>query len=198
MLEALIASRTRVKLLTLFLLNPESEFYVREIVRMTAENMNSVRRELANLESFGLVTGQKKGVQQYYTVNRDFFLYEELQKIVIKTEGVARHIKENLTALDEIQCMFIYGSFATGKAGAKSDIYLFIIGRVDESRLIPLVHKSEFYPPPSSTINFTVNYPSFLNFMQYSAVLLLSKDNLWRNTPQARTSNSFSCNGLGG
>jgi predicted nucleotidyltransferase len=164
MLEALIASRTRVKLLTLFLLNPESEFYVREIVRITAENMNSVRRELANLESFGLVTGQKKGIQQYYTVNRDFFLYEELQKIVIKTEGVARHIKENLTALDEIQCMFIYGSFATGNAGAKSDIDLFIIGSVDESRLIPLVHESE--RALHREINYTLMKPDELKKRQ--------------------------------
>ena len=157
MLEALIASRTRVKLLTLFLLNPESEFYVREIVRTTDENMNSVRRELANLESFGLITGQKKGVQQYYTVNRDFFLYDELQKIVLKTEGVARHLRENLSAPGEIQCMFIYGSFASGTAGAKSDIDLFIIGSVDESLLIPLVHESE--RALHREINYTLMQP---------------------------------------
>jgi len=164
MLEALIPSRTRVKLLTLFLLNPESEFYVREIVRMTDENMNSVRRELANLESFGLITGQKKGVQQYYAVNRDFFLYDELQKIVLKTEGVARHLKENLAALDEIQCMFIYGSFASGTAGAKSDIDLFIIGSVDESLLIPLVHESE--RALHREINYTLMHPGELKERQ--------------------------------
>ena len=152
MLEALITSKTRVKLLTLFLLNPESEFYVREMVRTTDENMNSVRRELANLESFGLITGQKKGVQQYYTVNRDFFLYDELQKIVLKTEGVARHLGENLSAPGEIQCMFIYGSFASGTAGAKSDIDLFIIGDVDENTVIPLVHESE------RALNREINY----------------------------------------
>ena len=99
MLEALIPSKTRVKLLSLFLLNPGREYYVREIARMTEENTNAVRRELANLESFGLITGQKKGNQQYYTVKRDFFLYDDLQKIVIRTEGVARTIRENLPAL---------------------------------------------------------------------------------------------------
>jgi predicted nucleotidyltransferase len=157
MLEVIIPSRTRVKLLTLFLLNPEGEVYVREIVRMTHENINSVRRELANLESFGLITGKKKGIQQYYTVNRDFYLYEELQKIVLKTEGVARHIGENLAALGEIQCMFIYGSFASGTAGAKSDIDLFIVGDVDENRLIPLVHESE--QALAREINYTLMQP---------------------------------------
>ena len=152
MLEALISSKTRVKLLTLFLLNPGREYYVREIVRMTEENMNAVRRELANLESFGLISGTKKGNQQYYTVNRDFFLYEDLQKILLKTEGVARVIKEKLADLKTIDCMFIYGSFATGKAGAKSDIDLFIVGDVDESQVIPLVHESE------RALNREINY----------------------------------------
>jgi predicted nucleotidyltransferase len=143
MLEALISSKTRVKLLTLFLLNPESEYYVREIVRMTGENYNAVRRELANLEAFGLITGQKKGNQQYYTVNRGFFLYNELQKIVLKTEGIAKTITDDLGGLGTIGCMFIYGSFARGAAGEKSDIDLFIVGTVDEDRLIPLIHSCE-------------------------------------------------------
>lgn len=48
--------------------------------------------------------------------------------------------------------MFIYGSFATGKAGAKSDIDLFIVGDLDENQLIPLIHESE------RTINREINY----------------------------------------
>ena len=153
MLEALIPSKTRVKFLTLFLLNPGQEYYVREIARMTEENTNAVRRELANLASFGLIEGQKKGNQQYYTVNKDFFLYDDLQKIVLKTEGVARIIRENLASLGgSIDCMFVYGSFANRSAGAKSDIDLFIVGDVDENRIIPLVHKSE------QAINREINY----------------------------------------
>jgi len=142
MLEALISSRTRVKLLTIFLLNPGNEYYIREIARTTKENLNSVRRELANLESFGLITGKKKGNQQYFTVNTGHFLYPELQKIVLKTEGVAGIIQEAL-GREKITCMFIYGSFAKGTAGAKSDIDLFIVGTVDEDLLIPRIHSCE-------------------------------------------------------
>jgi predicted nucleotidyltransferase len=143
MLEAIISSKTRVKLLTLFLLNPGREYYVRELARITEENMNAVRRELANLQSFGLITGERKGNQQYYMVNQDFFLYEDLQKLVLKTEGVARVLKERLSGMAYIRCMFIYGSFAKGNAGSKSDIDLFIVGDIDENELIPLVHESE-------------------------------------------------------
>ena len=143
MLEAIISSGTRVKLLSLFLLNPEKEYYVREIVRITQENYNSVRRELANLEQFGLITGQKKGNQQYYSVNRSFFLYDELQKIVLKTEGIAGILRNRLGELGGIDCMFIYGSFAKGTAGAQSDLDLFIVGDISEDDLIPLVHAGE-------------------------------------------------------
>lgn len=152
MLEVLVSSRTRVKLLTLFLLNPEKEYYVREIVRLTQENYNAVRRELANLASFGLIIPQRKGNQQYYAVDRTFFLYDELQKIVLKTEGVAAVLRDRIGQAGGIGCMFIYGSFARGTAGAGSDIDLFIVGDIHEDELIPLVHAVEL------AINREINY----------------------------------------
>jgi predicted nucleotidyltransferase len=154
MLEALISSKTRVKLLTLFLLNPEREYFVREIARITGENINAVRRELANLESFGLITGRKWGNQQHYAVNTGHFLYNDLQKIVLKTEGVAGVMSGALAGEKAIECSFIYGSFAKGTAGAKSDIDLFIVGDLDETRLIPLIHECE--RTTGREINFTL------------------------------------------
>jgi predicted nucleotidyltransferase len=143
MLEALISSRTRVRLLTLFLLNPGKEYFVREIARTTGENINAVRRELANLESFGLITGRRSGNQQYYAVNTGHFLYADLQKIVLKTEGIAGTLTAALAGEKAIECSFIYGSFAKGTAGSDSDIDLFIVGDMDETRLIPLIHECE-------------------------------------------------------
>jgi len=153
MLEALISSQTRVKLLALFLLNPGNEFFIREIVRKTGENMNAVRRELANLESFGLITGQKKGNMQYFTVRTDHFLYADLQKILLKTEGAAGIIRTAL-AKEPIECMFIYGSFAKGSAKPASDIDLFIVGNVDEDHLIPVIHSCE--QTTGREINYTL------------------------------------------
>jgi predicted nucleotidyltransferase len=143
MLELLISSETRIKLLTLFLLNPGKEFYIREIERLTGKNFSLVRKELARLESFGLIRSIPRGKQLYYTVNQDFFLYEDLQRIVLKTEGVSRVLKEKFSDLERIECMFIYGSFASGKAVASSDIDLFIVGDVEEEQLIPLINECE-------------------------------------------------------
>ncbi|MEE8402599.1 MAG: hypothetical protein V3R93_02485, partial [Candidatus Hydrothermarchaeaceae archaeon] len=64
-MESLIGSKSRVKVLTLFLLNPGKRFYVREVERLTGENINSIRRELKNLESMGLLKSEKAGNLKY-------------------------------------------------------------------------------------------------------------------------------------
>jgi predicted nucleotidyltransferase len=143
MLEQLIPSKTRVSLLTLFLLNPGKEYYIREIERLTGEKYYAVHNELSNLESIGLLNRTCKGKQVYYSVNQDFLLYRELQQIVLKTEGVSSAIREQVQTLQGISCMFIFGSFAAGTAGRDSDIDLFIVGDVSEDAIITAVHVAE-------------------------------------------------------
>lgn len=143
MLEKLFTSKTRVKLLNLFLLNPETELYIREIARKTCENTNAIRRELQNLEDIGLLLSEKKGNLKYYSTNKKMPIYVELTNIVLKTGGVGRTLSENLNTLGNIETAFIYGSFATGNAGGKSDIDLFIIGQVYEDELIRCIEKLE-------------------------------------------------------
>ncbi|KUG05520.1 hypothetical protein ASZ90_017053 [hydrocarbon metagenome] len=152
MLELLIPSRTRVKLLTLFLLNPGKEYYIREIERMTDENYAAIHSELTNLESLGLLTRQRRGKQIYFSVNQDFFLYHDLQQIVLKTEGASRTLRDQLLDLQGITCLFIFGSFAAGTAGADSDIDLFIVGDVEEDQVLPAVLAAE------RTLQREINY----------------------------------------
>ncbi|MDD1694927.1 MAG: nucleotidyltransferase domain-containing protein [Methanoregula sp.] len=159
MLEALIPSKTRINLLTLLLLNPGREYYVREIVRLTGDNITAVRRELANLESFGLITGKKRGNQQFFTVDTGSFLYRDLQRILLKTEGIAAIIKNALSG-EAISCLCIYGSYAKGTAGEKSDIDLFIVGDLEEDRIIPVIHSCEKIS--GREINYTLMTPAEL------------------------------------
>ena len=86
MLERIFSSQTRVKLLCLFLLHPEHEIHVREICRRTGLNINSVRRELANLEGIGLLRSHTRGNARFYTVNIAFPIYQELVGIFLKIE----------------------------------------------------------------------------------------------------------------
>jgi DNA-binding transcriptional ArsR family regulator len=154
MLEALISSETRVVLLTLFLLNPGKEYYIREIERLVGKDYSIVRKELSRLEAFGLITSNRKGKQTYYSVDQNFFLYPDLQKIVLKTEGVSRYLKDALGKLEDVECMFIYGSFASSKAQAKSDLDLFIVGDIRDDRLIPIINESE--TTTQREINYTI------------------------------------------
>jgi len=72
MLQKLFTSKTRVKLLTLFIMNPGREMYIREIARTTRENINSIRRELTNLEGIGLLKSERRGnLKYYYVVNKN-------------------------------------------------------------------------------------------------------------------------------
>jgi hypothetical protein len=75
MIEQLFGSKTRVKLLQLFYQNPNRSFYVREITRKIDEQINSVRRELANLLSIGIITSENTNNRLYYEVNQDFEHY---------------------------------------------------------------------------------------------------------------------------
>ncbi|MCU0667430.1 MAG: transcriptional regulator [Patescibacteria group bacterium] len=78
MIDQLFGSKTRVKLLGLFYQNPNRSFYVREITRKIDEQINSVRRELANLLSIGIISSDTSNNKLYYEVNQDFEHYDSL------------------------------------------------------------------------------------------------------------------------
>src|SRR5579862_558232 len=78
MVEQLFGSKTRVKLLRLFFSNPNRSFYVREITRKIDEQINSVRRELSNLLSIGIITSDATNNRLYYEVNQDYEYYKPL------------------------------------------------------------------------------------------------------------------------
>lgn len=78
MIEQLFGSKTRVKLLGLFYQNPDRSFYVREITRKIDEQINSVRRELANLLSIGIISSDTSNNKLYYEANKNFEHYDAL------------------------------------------------------------------------------------------------------------------------
>src|SRR3954452_16556703 len=81
MIDQLFGSKTRVKLLQLFYGNPNRSFYVREITRKIDEQINSVRRELSNLLSIGIITSDNTNNKLYYEVNQKFEYYQPLKQI---------------------------------------------------------------------------------------------------------------------
>ena len=143
MLEKLFTSKVRVKLLKLLVLNPDREFYIRELERELKENVNSIRRQLNNLEKIEIVKKRKEGNLLLYSFNPFGIISSELKQMILKTVGSFKLIKESLQSLKGIKFAFIFGSFAKGTETKRSDIDLLIVGNMDEDQLIEKLSKVE-------------------------------------------------------
>lgn len=97
MIEQLFGSKTRVKLLGLFYQNPNRSFYVREITRKIDEQINSVRRELANLLSIGIISSDTSNNKLYYEVNQKFEHYDALAEMFGGKQKTKRTAKKKAT-----------------------------------------------------------------------------------------------------
>jgi predicted nucleotidyltransferase len=151
MVEQLFGSKTRVKLLSLFFNNPGRPFYVREITRKIDEQINSVRRELANLLSIGLVSSDGSNNRLYYEVNPKYEYYEQLRSIfttmpvkskdpVVKETREEDKIIKRLRSTGQVSYAFLTGSFARD---SRTNIDIFVVGDVNKARLAKVVAELE-------------------------------------------------------
>jgi len=154
MLERLLTSRVRVKLLTLFVTHPAEAFYIRQISRITGETYNNVRLELKNLSELGLIQEETRANATYYKANGEHFLFPELKLLILKTEAIGDRLRKALSTLGDIRVAFIYGSTAKGTELASSDIDLMVIGEVDLDTLHRTIDNIE--EELGRTVNYTV------------------------------------------
>jgi Nucleotidyltransferase domain len=111
--------------------NSECWFYANEIIGLAGSGSGAVQRELARLESSGLVTVHRVGNQKHYQANHDAPIFVELRAIVLKTFGVADVLRAALQPLwPLVDLAFVYGSLAKGTEHAGSDVDLMVIGPV--------------------------------------------------------------------
>ena len=143
MYETLFGSKTRVKLLALMLTNSGRAYYVREITRTINEQINSVRRELLNLKSIGLLKSNEKKGKIYYEANSKFEFYLELKRIFEKI-GDAPTSEDKKTfgirKAGDIEYAAIMGAFVGDTA---SQVDLFIVGEVDKRKLKSVLGQME-------------------------------------------------------
>jgi predicted nucleotidyltransferase len=143
MLQKLFSSRVRVEILSVFLMNPKRELYVREVERLTGEDYKNVSMELRNLEEIGLLSSRNEGNLKYFSLNKGFVIYEELKSIFMKTKGAVGIIREAVSTKRHIDYAFIYGSFATGEERAESDIDVMVIGEISLEEVLRLIRGPE-------------------------------------------------------
>lgn len=143
MLKSIFSSKIRVRLLTLFLTNPRSEFYIREIQKITKENFNNIRRELDNLSKAGILISTKRGPLKYFKIETRHPLYADLKNIIYKTQGLGQLIKERFKSDEGIKAAFIYGSIAKDKEKPCSDIDFMVIGEPNFDKIYEKITRIE-------------------------------------------------------
>ncbi len=131
-LKKIFGSGARVKLLRHFLLNQGDEFFIRELTRILDEQINSLRRELENLEKVGLLKSKEKNRKKYYRTNPHFELLSELTSIIRKTDESNQVFLKKISKLGNIDLLILTGKFI-GKM--EEDIDVFLVGDVKESAL---------------------------------------------------------------
>ncbi len=152
MLEHIFGSRTRVKLLRVFLSNPDKDYFVRELTRKIKERINSVRRELDNLEKLGLIVAKQNGQKKFYKVEAKFILFDELLALILKSQmTVERNLAKSIKSVGQISYLALTGIF-TDVVDAQTDIL--IVGKVNRSKLTRLVN--QFRKELDKNVRFTV------------------------------------------
>lgn len=160
MLEQLFGSRTRVKLLRLFLSQPQEEYYVRELTRRMNEQINSIRRELSNLEDMGILVAEEREGKKYYKVNQEHVMFLELRALFLK--GRFTMEKSFVTAikdLGKVKLMLLTGQFIHDTS---VPVDLFMVGEVNRTKLEVLLQK--FKEQFGFDIRFTVMPVSEFNY----------------------------------
>lgn len=151
-LERLFGSRTRVKLLTLFTSGVRRPYYVRELARITGERVNSIRREVGNLQRIGLVSSHLRRGKKFYVVNPGFPLLDELGKVTSKgRKGIEDRLFEGIRRVGNVRLALLTGFF-TQSRHAPTDLLL--VGNVRESPLAQFIALLE--DELEREINYTV------------------------------------------
>ncbi len=137
-LEKLFGSKTRAKLLSLFFKSPDQSFYVREITRVIEEQMNSVRRELLNLESIGVVKNEAFDNKVYYSANTKHPYAHALSEIFSKKVEVSKDKDVRASGWEEYikpVKKYLMAAMVTNRAPGQEGIDLLIIGNDKTKKL---------------------------------------------------------------
>jgi hypothetical protein len=161
MIEQLFGSKTRVKLLQLFYSNPNRSFYVREITRKIDEQINSVRRELANLLSIGIISSETTNNRLYYEVNQQYEFYPPLEQIFGGgvTAAPGAPARENqatggIKSIGNVDLALYTGQFTRDET---SGIDVLIVGDVNSTKLTNYI--AELEKQEGKELRFTVMAP---------------------------------------
>lgn len=145
-------TETQQKVLGLLYGQPNRSFYTKEILRQTGMGVATIKRELDRMLAAGILCMTRIGNQHHYQADPRCPIYGELLGIVKKTFGVTEVIRRALEPLaGKIDWAFIFGSVASGKDTATSDIDLLVLGEAGFAEVVSALY------PVQATLGREVN-----------------------------------------
>jgi len=142
MLDSLVTSQTRIKLLRKFFLNSSTKAHLRGLESEFGESTNAIRIELNRFENAGLLNSLRDGNKKVYQANRKHPLYNDIHSIILKETGIDRVIENIIHRLGNINCVYLTGDFARGRNSPV--IELILIGvKLDREYLARKVEQAE-------------------------------------------------------
>lgn len=142
MIDALITSKTRIKLLLRFFLNSNSHAYLRELADDFNESTNSIRLELNRFEEANLLTSHINSNKKVYKANPNHPLFFDIHNILLKYIGFDQIVEKIIHKLGKLEKVFVLGKFAKGIDSKIIDL-LFVAENIDKQYLINLIDKAE-------------------------------------------------------
>jgi len=141
MLDALITSKTRIKLLLKFFLNASRMDYLRNLESDLGDNTNAIRVELNKLEEAGLLLSFTKGNKKYFQSNSKHPLFLDIQSILMKITGIDELMKRVLNNVGDLAKVYLTGALAEGNESEIIDLIL--VGKVNREYFSELISKAE-------------------------------------------------------
>ncbi|MDO8369025.1 MAG: ArsR family transcriptional regulator [Saprospiraceae bacterium] len=141
MIDALISSKTRIKLLLKFFLNSNATAYLRNLESEFGESSNGIRVELNRLENAGLLLSGTEGNKKIFRANTGHPLFREIHNIILKYIGLDQVIETVIQRLGDVQRVYLVGDFSKGMDSPVVD--LVFVGDFDKAYLSTLAEKAE-------------------------------------------------------
>lgn len=176
MLDTLITSKTRIKLLMKFFLNSNARSYLRNLETEFGESTNSIRLELNKFEKAGLLKTEVDGNKKYFRANTDHPLFNDINSILLKQIGFDKIVERVVNKLGNLEIVYITGDFAKGISTEIIDL-IFVGDNIDKEYLNRLIEKTEqLISKKIRTVVFRIDeFSSFVNTQKESDLLVLWK-----------------------
>jgi predicted nucleotidyltransferase len=141
MLDTLITSKTRIKLLLKFFLNGQNKAYLRNLEAEFGESSNGIRVELNKFEEAGLLIATTEGNKKIFKANSKHPMFGDIRSILLKYTGLDKIAEQVIQKLGDVEAVYLVGELARGLDNPIID--LVFVGEIDKNYLLKLTERAE-------------------------------------------------------